>query len=280
LIRRARCLAAALVLATFAVATAAPARAQQSVAPTSNADSATDPHAVQPERPTVATHAGTVAPGWVEIEAGVERDRFDPTSVGYDAPILVKIGLAPRVQLGLFGAWARPAPGVNGLGDVGANVKWRLLDDAPIVGDFAVLGSAKFPTGSASSGTGTGTTDGSLLAISSHDFGPFSLDVNAGYTWRTGNGTVAPTSSSLWAVSAGGPFSGQLGWALECYGYPGTSGLAGKAPIVAALGGPTFLVRPWLELDAGAIVPIEGPQPHAFYAGGVYNVGRHWGRRT
>ncbi|MDQ2767543.1 MAG: hypothetical protein M3Y30_10345 [Gemmatimonadota bacterium] len=24
-----------------------------------------DPHTAQPERPTVATHAGTVAPGWV-----------------------------------------------------------------------------------------------------------------------------------------------------------------------------------------------------------------------
>src|ERR1700688_2765409 len=28
---------------------------------------ARDPHSVQPERPTVATHAGTVAPGWVEL---------------------------------------------------------------------------------------------------------------------------------------------------------------------------------------------------------------------
>src|SRR5260370_36815211 len=36
-----------------------------------------DRHAVQPERPTVATHAGTVAPGWVELETGVELDRLD-----------------------------------------------------------------------------------------------------------------------------------------------------------------------------------------------------------
>src|SRR5437764_1362781 len=41
-----------------------------------------DPHAVQPERPTVATHAGTVAPGWSEIEAGIERDRYADGSHG------------------------------------------------------------------------------------------------------------------------------------------------------------------------------------------------------
>jgi len=35
-----------------------------------------DPHEAQPERPTVATHAGTVAPGWVEFEAGSEFDRY------------------------------------------------------------------------------------------------------------------------------------------------------------------------------------------------------------
>jgi glucose-1-phosphate thymidylyltransferase len=39
-----------------------------------SAQTAPDPRAVQPERPTVATHAGTVAPGWVELETGVEFD--------------------------------------------------------------------------------------------------------------------------------------------------------------------------------------------------------------
>jgi hypothetical protein len=276
----------ALALTSFALPAAA--AAQQPVAAAANADAPADPHAVQPERPTVATHAGTVAPGWVEIEAGVERDRIDPTAASsmtsyinsYTTPFLVKVGLADRVQLGLFGSWARPVPNVSGVGDVGANVKWRLLEGAPFVGDFALLGAAKIPTGSARSGTGTGTTDASLLAISSHDFGPFSLDINVGYTERTGNGTSAPNSSSVWAVSSSGPFMGQLGWALECYGYPGTTGPAGRAPIVAALGGPTFLVRPWLVIDAGAIVPMSGPQPRAFYAGGVYNVGRLWRRRT
>ena len=44
----------------------------------------------QPERPTVATHAGTVAKGWWEIEAGGEYDRFADHSHGFAAPTLFK----------------------------------------------------------------------------------------------------------------------------------------------------------------------------------------------
>jgi hypothetical protein len=235
-----------------------------------------DPHAVQPERPTVATHAGTVAPGWLEIESGVERDRLVASATSFNTPTVVKIGLVPRVQLSLFGSVAHPAGEATGIGDLAAGVKWRLVEDAPVVGDFAVLPSIKFPTGSAPTGTGTGTTDESLLLISSHKFGDISMDVNVGYTHRSGDGSTAPTSSTLWTASFGGPVTGPLGWTLECFGYPATSGPSGQSSIVALLGGPTFLARPWLAFDAGLIVPLTGPQPHALYAGGVYNVGRLW----
>lgn len=62
---------------------------------------ASDPHAAQPERPTVATHAGTVATGWFEIEAGTELDRYADRSRGEVAPVSVKLGLAPCLQLSL-----------------------------------------------------------------------------------------------------------------------------------------------------------------------------------
>jgi hypothetical protein len=78
----------------------------------------------------------------------------------------------------------------------------------------------------------------------------------------------------VWTASFGGPLGGGLGWTAECYGYPSTVGPAGQASIVALLGGPTFLVQQWLAIDAGVIVPLTGPQPHALYAGLVYNVGR------
>ena len=130
--------------------------------------------------------------------------------------------------------------------------------------------------GSAALNTGTGTTDLSLLVISSHDFGPVALDVNVGYTHRSGAGIVAPRNATLWTVSFGGPASGALGWTAEIYGYPPTSGPAGTKATVAVLAGPTLLVRSWLELDVGAIMPATGPQPRAYFVGGVYNIGRLW----
>ncbi len=233
-----------------------------------------NPHAAQPERPTVATHAGTVAPGWIEIETGIEADRFDDGTHAQSFPTFLKIGIAPRVQLGIGLPAVRPAGSSFGLGDVYAGLKWRLLDGAPVVGDFAVLPVLKLPTGSEPAGRGTGTTDFSLLAISSHSVGEVALDVNVGYTRRSGDGTVAPKNAWVWTVSTGGPLTGSLGFAGEIFGYPGTSGPAGADGIVALLGGPTVTLEAWFVLDAGVIVPLTGPQPRALYGGLTWNVGR------
>jgi hypothetical protein len=238
---------------------------------------APDPHAAQPERPTVATHAGTVAPGWLEIELGGELDRFGGRARGDGAPLVVKVGLTSRAQLSVFASAVQP-PAATGfhLGDLACGVKWRLADDLPVLGRFAVLPAIKLPTGSTASGAGTGTVDAEMLLISSHEIGPVSLDINAGYTRRSGDGHSAPRASSLWTISLGGPAAGPLGWTAEVYGFPGTSGPAGQSPIVAVLLGPTLTARSWLVFDAGLIVPIAGPQPHAFFFGGVWNIGRVW----
>src|SRR5947207_3707365 len=63
---------------------------------------ARNPHAVQPERPTVATHAGTVARGWVELEEGAEWDKAPDGSRSFFAPTNLKIGLASHAQLNLL----------------------------------------------------------------------------------------------------------------------------------------------------------------------------------
>jgi hypothetical protein len=89
---------AAVLVAVWLSALACVARAQST-------DSASvDAHAVQPERPTVATHAGTVAPGRVELEAGVERDHLRGANV-FLTPTVLKVGIVPRVQLELLGSF-------------------------------------------------------------------------------------------------------------------------------------------------------------------------------
>jgi hypothetical protein len=244
-----------------------------------SADSAAapvDPHAAQPERPTVTTPASTVAPGWVELETGVERDRRAGAQTLL-TPTVLKVGIVPRVQLDFIGSFQHlsgTSPDYSGIGDMSVAVKWRALEKAPLVGDFAVQPSVKFPTGSASHGTGTGTTDVELLLISSHEFGPYALDINFAYTRRSGDGTQAPRNATLWTVSGGGPVYKSLGWVAELYGYPRTTGPAGEDGIVAFLTGPTYELAKWFVVDAGVIAPLTGPQPHALYAGLTWNIGK------
>jgi hypothetical protein len=237
---------------------------------------ARDPHAVQPERPTVATHAGTVARGWMELEGGGEWDKLSDGTRSFNAPTNLKTGLGPRAQLNLMFNLIR-AETVRGgnlsFGDLIVGVKYRIVDDDKVLGDFAILPAVKLPTGPESSGAGTGTTDFSLLLISSRQIGPVSIDLNIGETRRSGDGSRAPNAAGIWMASFGFPLLGNLGWVAELFGYPRTSGLAGMPAIAAFLTGPTFSVREWLALDAGLIAPITGPQPRAAYAGLVWNLG-------
>jgi hypothetical protein len=269
------CLAAAVCVALHLVTSTASGQRATAADSTDRADT-TDPHAAQPERPTVATHAETVAPGWVEIEAGGTRSASHGVT-NVQTPTVIKFGVASHLQLALstaLVAMSGPQVGTVGLGDASAAVKWRLLDHATIVGDFALLPVVKLPTGSVRRGTGTGTTDVSLLVVSSHDFGAVSLDVNVGATRRSGNGTTAPTTATLWTTSANAALWGGVSWVGELYGYPGTGGPRGQAPIVAVLTGPTWTVEKWLVLDAGVSPTLRGPQPTYVYAGLTWNIGR------
>lgn len=235
------------------------------------ADTNPNPRAVQPERPSVATPASTVAEGYAEVETGVERDAPGDGTFQASVPTVLKLGLGARTQL-TVGLPTSGATGTAfGLGDVTVGLKWRVLETHTRLQDVAILPSIKFATGGA---RGTGTTDASLLLVNSRTIGASSLDVNVGATWRTGDGTRAPKTATLWTAALGIPVHGALGWALETYGYPGTHGPAGNPPIVAVLTGPTLNVTPELVLDLGTIIPVIGPQPHAFYAGLVTNLGR------
>lgn len=229
------------------------------------------PRAVQPERPSVATHAGTVAPGYLEVETGVERDKLAHAAATYVIPTLFKVGVSRRMQLSIQLPMSGGNGSVLGGGDVAVGIKLRVSEDRPLLQDVAILPQVKFATGG---NRGTGTTDASLLLINSRTLGPVELDLNAGLTVRSGDASHAPRTATMWAAALGIPVRGSLGWALEVYGYPGTSGPSGSAPIVAILTGPTLVVRQELALDVGAIIPAAGAQPRALYAGVVANLGR------
>jgi len=262
---------AALALATLLTGVPSRANAQPGAAP--------NPHAAQPERPTVATHAFTVAPGWIEIEMGTQRQQEGALSSRIAVPLLLKVGLGTRVQLDIGPGWQRSADGAGteaGITDMIVGVKWRLADDAPVLGAFAIQSTLSLPTGSAESGRGSGKAAVNVLAISSHRIGPLSLDVNAGYTRLGGESTSAPRDATVWTAAAAMPVAGRVGWAVELYGYPGTSGPHGQPPVVALLTGPSLAVSPSLIVDAGAIFDVARFGGTAVYAGLTWNIGRIW----
>ena len=248
------------------------------------AQTADDPHAAKPERPTVATHAWTVAPQYAEVETGIELDRNGSQSWDGSTPTVLKIGVAPRVQLSVQStlAWAKYLP--IGAGDSAVSLKYRIVETHTLFGAFAVEPGIKFPTGGLE--RGTNTTDASLLLISSHDVRGVALDLNFGYSRAFGTIPVAvpaiypppvvrvSRNTTWWTASTGGGIRGRLGFAAELFGYPATAGISGTPASVAVLAGPTFTVRPWIVIDAGGIVRLRGEQPHALYAGLVYNVGK------
>jgi Putative MetA-pathway of phenol degradation len=259
---------AGVLLAVFLI----PARAE---AQTPN------PHDAQPERPTVGTHTATVAPGWIEIEAGFERQNTGALANSLSVPFVAKIGLAPQLQLNVAPGWQRDADNgqsENGMTDLLLALKWRFGEGLPIVGDLALQTAVSLPSGSEDAGRGTGSAGLNLIVISSHQLGPFALDVNIGYQRLGGDGTVAPENSTLWSVSTGFPIAGRLGWCAEVFGFPGTSGPAGTRPIVAFLTGPTLVVRGPFVVDAGAIFDITGFGRTAVFGGLTWNVGRLWRR--
>ncbi|HEY8309423.1 MAG TPA: hypothetical protein VIG47_02650 [Gemmatimonadaceae bacterium] len=254
----------------FQHATPVQAQSRDSVA---TAQDSTDPHAAQPERPTVATHAYTVTPGYVEIEAGIQ-DAHPSGSSTFAAPIVIKLGVFPRLQLELQSNYSRAKSAggeISGVGDFAIALKQRVLDHAPVLADFSIQGTIKFATGAA--GVTTGTTDESILLISSRQIGAAEIDLNAGYTHRSGDGSVAPTSATLLTASFGVPIRGGFGAVAETFAYPGTSGLAGTPTSIGFLVGPTLQARPWLVFDAGAILNVRNLGANAAYAGVTYNAG-------
>lgn len=235
-----------------------------------------DPRAVQPERPTVATHAHTVAPGYLEIEAGIEGDRYAPARRSYVAPIVAKVGISSHVQLNLSTTLFAPADPIgqgSGIGDAGIGIKWRLLDDDRLLGDFAILPSIKLPTGSLARGTGTGTTDGGVVLISSHEFGGVSMDLNAAFVRVGRSDSSSARNTALWTASFGAGVAGRLSWVAELFGVPTIDG-SGATSSVELLTGPTFLVSPAFNLDLGLITPLRGDRSNALYVGMVWNAGR------
>ncbi|HKE92201.1 MAG TPA: hypothetical protein VKB45_17845 [Gemmatimonadales bacterium] len=227
---------------------------------------AQSPRAANPERPTVATHAYAVAPGYVEIEQGISARGAASLGDATSWDVNVKIGIAPHMQLGLFGpGYARNSTG-HGVGDWGLALKLRtdVSDEAAV----AIVPTITLPTGKERLGLGAGRALGQLPLVFSID-GPAGVhaDLNAG---PLGIGAGHPQ----WLTTASfGRSLGALGLTAELFRI--SAGAAGPRQ-AGLLGG--ILVTPvqWLVIDVGGTLGLGAGSPDVIFLGVTTNLGRLW----
>jgi len=157
------CLVSISVVAAMLVASALPAGA-------ASADD--ESPAATPYRPSVSTPAALSAPGWIEIEAGLQHDHDGASARRDSAPATVKLAFTPDWGVRVGGdAWVRSRDvglRASGIGDTSVVVKRRFaIDDDSAWGLEA---GTTLPTARRGLGNGSGKPDWGLNAIYSADF--------------------------------------------------------------------------------------------------------------
>jgi hypothetical protein len=152
--------------------------------------------AVTPYRPSVSTPASLSAPGWLEVEAGVQSSRADEPRRRDTLPYTLKLAFTPDWGIRIGGdavvrELAADGSSMRGGGDTTIVLKRRFAVDETSA--FGAELSAKLPT--ARQGLGSGRTDVGLNGIYSDDFaGSWHVDLNASATHLGG----AEAGTSAW----------------------------------------------------------------------------------
>src|SRR6266550_2142803 len=236
--------------AALATGSAAPAASQS-------------PRAANPERPTFATHAYAVAPGYAELEQGLAARGTGSLREATSWDVNLKVGVSRHLQIGLFGpVYARTASG-DGVRDLGVTLKLR--SDLSPRAAVALVPSVTVPTGSAARGLGAGRALGGLVGVVSADLPGVHVDVNAG---PQGIGAGAPQ----WFASLGGSRGfGRVGVAVEVFEF--TAGRAGSR-LAGVLGAVTLRLVEWAVVDAGGVARTSSGTPDQVFVGITTNLGR------
>jgi hypothetical protein len=143
---------------------------------------AQDP-AIDADRPHVGTGAHVVAPGEVQVEAGVQWQQSSDIRT-FGSPVLVRIGAVDRLELraATDGLLSRHSPetAAYGMGNVQLGAKIRLLGgrEEPF---FSVMPTINLGVARADRQLGSGETDATLTWLAGHSAGRrFHIEGNYG----------------------------------------------------------------------------------------------------
>lgn len=226
---------------------------------------AQSPRAANPERPTVATHAYAVAPGYIEIEQGISARGSSSLAEATSWDVNVKIGVERHLQLGIFGSgYSRTGLG-HGVGDWGLALKVRTDLSEQVA--IAAVPTVTLPTGSERLGLGAGRVLGQLpLVLSVNGPAGVHADLNVG---PLGIGAGRPQ----WLTTAS--FSRSLGTVIGATAELFRIGSGAAGPRQAGLlGALTVTPVQWMVIDAGGALGLGGGSPNTLFLGLTTNLGR------
>src|SRR2546428_8176108 len=225
---------------------------------------AQSPRQANPERPTFATHAYAVAPGYVELEQGLAARGVGSLREETSWDVNLKLGVSRHVQAALFGPLYTRGAGGGGVGDLGLALKLRT--DVSSRAALAIVSSVTAPTGSATRALGAGRALAGLVGVVSADApGGLHFDVNAG---PQAIGAGAPQ----WFLSLSGAKGvGAAGITLEVFQF--RAGGAGPR-LAGLLGAVTVRLAEWVVADAGGVARTASGSPDQLFVGITTNLGR------
>jgi hypothetical protein len=204
---------------------------------------------VTPYRPSVSAPAQLSAPGWLEVELGLQRSRADDPQRRDTLPYALKLAFTPDWGIRLQGdavvrEQAADGRSLRGAGDTSVVLKRRFaVDDASA---FGLEAGVKFAT--ARTGLGSGHTDAGLTGIYSSDFAPkWHVDVNLSATHLGGVDAGESAWQRAWAAAVSRNLTDQWSVVGELSGTQrGGAGRTSQALMAAS-----YSVSPGLTVDAG-----------------------------
>ncbi len=219
-----------------------------------------------PYRPTVSNPADLSAPGHVEWETGVQRDRGGPSVKRASVPWLLKYAFTDAFGVLVGGEGVVTQTDSNGDtlrggGDTALIFKFKLPLNTGSA--FGVEAGRKFPT--AKSGLGSGKADHTINGIYSVDFKPFHADINMGYTRLGAADPEASRHRYGWAAAVSCPVNDRWGLSGEVSGQT-QPGVADTAQFLWAL---TYNLFSRVVLDAGTAWGLNTGAPDTTVFAGV-----------
>jgi hypothetical protein len=229
--------------------------------------------AVVPYRPSVATPADLPAPGWPELEAGVQWAKGGDTARSQSSPVSFKLAWNESWAI-LIGTdihdWQRDFDGstAHSGGDTTLTLKYKLPVDEHLA--FGAQVGVGLPT--ARPPIGSGATNWGVLGIASFDYPGVHVDANVGGAHQ---GSVEEGQGSWqggWAVAASHPLNDAFGITGELSGIV-QKGTSAQSQFLAAL---NYNVSRALVLDVAVAAGLSRAAPDwQLMAGMTVSLG-HW----